>query len=89
MTVQWLRVRFNMAVSYTHNFEFNVNGSFVRGEMTFDSNKKAVLKMNEWSEPFKTEFLARFDELTGLISKIYTEGSTQAKIKNISFKEKV
>lgn len=74
-----------MADQYTHEFKFQVNGSFINGDCEFDTDDKASFKITEWSQPLPATLLDDFSDLFGKIKSIYDKNGE--KITKILIKE--
>jgi len=70
---------------YTHDFKFELDGVFIRGEAEFNTDGKASFRMTEWSEPLPLETIKEFRKLMEQVKGIYTEDGG---VKKILIKEK-
>lgn len=84
--------------TFTHDFKFEVNGTFLRGECEFNSDGEASLRFvcpsqsTSVSIPLPLETLRHFNELMELIEHIHDEGNQKSKeveIKRILIEKKV
>jgi len=71
---------------YTHEFKYEVNGSFIRGEVEFDTDNKATFKITEWSQPLPLETLQDFCDVMERIKGIYDNENDN--VKKIIIKKK-
>jgi len=53
----------------THNFKFEIGGSFIRGEAEIKNNKTDI-KITNISDPFSREYLVYFNEFLDFIDKL-------------------
>ncbi len=74
------------ADQYTHNFKFEVNGAFARGECEFNTDGEASYKFEELSEPIPHAMMKWFAKHMELVKKIHDEGGEE--IKKIIIKKK-
>ena len=73
---------------YTHEFKFEVNGSFVRGECEFDTDGEASFRFDELSQPLPLKTIKQFQDLMEMIKGIHDDSGEGAIIKKIIVKEK-
>lgn len=76
-----------MADIYTHIFEFEINDTFIRGEVEFNTDGEASFKLDipeSTSQPLPLETLKHFTELMDLIKHIHDEGKSKNKVAKIS-----
>ena len=69
-------------MAYSHDFNIDVGGSFIRGEIKFNQGVEMVV--TEISDPLPLAALDRFNQLLDLIVAFDEEDS----IKSITFEEK-
>ena len=74
-----------MPDQYTHDFKFELEGSFINWEVEFNSDGKASFKMTEWSEPLSLDVLTEFKKLMTMIKEFYMSNHG---VKKILIKEK-
>lgn len=72
--------------NYTHEFKYEVNGVFIRGECEFDTDEKASFKVTEWSQPIPLTTMADFLKVMELIKDIYDKNDNT--VKKIIIKKK-
>lgn len=77
-----------MANLYTHNFKFEIDGSFMRGEAEFNEDGEASYKLAEWSEPLPDYVLKYFREIMGIVKRIAHSTEEGLVIKKITIRKK-
>jgi len=71
---------------YTHQFKYEVNGIFIRGECEFNTDEKASFKVTEWSQPIPLAAMADFIDVMEKVKAIYVNNNDI--VKKIIIKEK-
>jgi hypothetical protein len=71
---------------YTHEFKFEVNGAFIRGQCEFNTDEKVSFKITEWSQPLAATLLDDFSDLFGKVKAIFDKNDE--KVTKITIKEK-
>lgn len=75
-----------MADQYSHEFKYEVNGIFIRGECEFDTDEKASFKVKEWSEPIPLTAIQDFCDVMERVKGIYDNNDNN--VKKIVIKQK-
>ena len=70
---------------YTHDFKFEIDGSFIRGEAEFNTDGKASFRISEWSQPLSLDVLKAFCNAMDWTKKTF---ETNGEIKKLIIKEK-
>ena len=71
---------------YTHEFKFEVDNSFIYGEVEFNTDGKVSFKIENTSIPLPKEILNEFVKLMEMVQSIY---KTEGEVKKIVIKKRV
>ena len=71
---------------YTHTYEFDFGGTFLKGEIEFDTDNKMTFNIKQSGDPMPSEVYDYCLQLLELIKKIYDSKNTLNLVK-IKLKE--
>lgn len=74
-----------MADPYTHEFKFETDGQYLRGEIEYNTDEKTTYRVNEMSHTMYGDLLDLFKEFIMLSEKIFR---TVGELKVIRIKKK-
>lgn len=68
---------------YTHEFNFEIDGQYLRGELEFNTDGKTTAKIHQMTPMLYLDTISAFKEFVDVATKIYNDnhGFTTLRIK--------